>query len=165
MPDRTFSWILAVPPLFLLHEAEEYRTMLPWLSQHSSLVPEKIRAIIPDNSAFIAYGGILFLVIYAVSGVIAIRSRPATTAWFVFGVLLAARLENAILHCIESIVLMMYTPGVVTAVLLVLPLTLYLLVKLVRLNFLRRSWVPALFTVGLVAQSAGIAAMLLIPRL
>ena len=165
MAERTLSWILAVPPLFLLHEAEEYRTMLPWLSEHSSLVPAAVHGIIPDSPAFIAYGGILFLVIYAVAGVIAIRSRPATVAWFVFGVLLAARLENAILHCIESIVLMMYTPGVATAALLVLPLTVYLLVRLVRLEFIRRSWVPALFIVGLLAQSAGIGAMLLIPRL
>jgi len=165
MSDKPFSWILALPPLFLLHEAEEYRSMLPWLSEHPSLVPASVRAIIPDSPAFIAYGGILFLVIYAVSGVIAIRSRPLTAAWFVFGVLLAARMENAVLHCIESIGLMMYTPGVVTAALLVLPLTVYLLVTLVKLGFLRRSWMPALFVVGLVVQSAGIAAMLLIPRI
>ena len=159
---RTSNVILAVPPLFLLHEAEEYLTMLPWIAEHLSIIPPIVRAVVPDSPLFLAYAGIFFLVIYAVAGVVAIRSAPATAPWFILGMLLAARLENAILHCFESIALMMYTPGVITALLIVLPITAYLLITLTRQGLLRKRWIPGLFVTGFVAHSVAVAAMLLV---
>jgi len=70
MAEKPFSWILALPPLFLLHEAEEYRTMLPWLSEHSSLVPAAVLVSRHGSSArkmgvplvpFLAFGSVVAL--------------------------------------------------------------------------------------------------------
>lgn len=78
----------------------------------------------------------------------------------VLAILFTARLENAVLHTIESIVFMQYTPGVVTAILIVLPLTFYLMRRLVRLELIRRAWLPGIIVGGFIAQTAAIGAML-----
>src|SRR5215217_7956537 len=111
--------------------------MLPWIAKHSSIIPLAVRSILPESPAFIAYAGVLFLVVYAIAGFAAIRSRPRTAAWIILAILLTARLENAILHLMETAVLRQYTPGVVTAGLLVLPITLYLLRRLLKLDLIR----------------------------
>src|SRR4029079_6622172 len=133
----TRFWILACPPIFLFHEAEEYRTALSWISNHASLVPNAVRSVLPTGPAFIGIAGLIFLVVFVIAGAIALRSRPQSVAWIVFAVLLLARLENAILHMIESIVVMQYTPGVLTAVLVVLPLSFYLIKQLLQLDLIR----------------------------
>jgi hypothetical protein len=55
---------------------------------------------------------------------------------------------------------MQYTPGVVTAILIVLPLTFYLMRRLVRLELIRRAWLPGIIVGGFIAQTAAIGAML-----
>ena len=160
--SRTRTWVLTAPPLFLLHEMEEYRTMLPWIDKHASIIPAFVRSVIPDTPAFIAYAGLLFLIVFTVAGVIALRARPLSVAWTVVAILFAARLENAVLHMIESIALMRYTPGVLTAVLLVFPVSFYLVRQFVRDNLIRREWVAPIIIVGFIAQSAAIGGMLLL---
>ena len=142
----------------MLHEMEEYRTMLPWIAEHRSIVPDFVRSIIP---AFIGYAGLLFLILFTAAGIVALRSRPQSVPWIVLSILIVARLENAVLHAIESIALMQYTPGLLTAVLLVLPLSLYLIRRFLRRELIRSSWVPAIIVAALIVQSAGIGMMLL----
>ena len=136
--------------------------MLPWIDKHRSIVPVFVRSVIPDTPAFIAYAGLLFLIVFTIAGVIALRSRPLSVAWIVLAILFVARLENAVLHMIESLVLMQYTPGIVTAVLLVLPVSLYLVRQFVRDNLIRTEWLAAIVIAGFIAQSASIGGMLLL---
>ena len=145
----------------MLHEMEEYRTMLPWIAEHRSIVPDFVRSVIPKSPAFIAYAGLLFLILFTAAGIVALRSRPQSVSWIVFSILIVARLENAVIHAIESIALMQYTPGLLTAVLLVLPLSLYLIRRFLRLDLIRSSWVPAIIVAAFIVQSAGIGMMLL----
>ena len=140
---------------------EEYRTMLPWIAEHRSIVPDFVRSIIPESPAFIGYAGLLFLILFTAAGIVALRSRPQSVPWIVLSILIVARLENAVLHAIESIALMQYTPGLLTAVLLVLPLSLYLIRRFLRRELIRSSWVPAIIVAALIVQSAGIGMMLL----
>ena len=141
---------------------EEYRTMLPWIDKHASIIPAFVRSVIPNTPAFIAYAGLLFLIVFTVAGVIALRSRPLSIAWIVLTILFVARLENAVLHMIESIALMQYTPGVLTAALLVFPISFYLVRQFVRDNVIRRAWLPTIIIAGFIAQSAAIGGMLLL---
>lgn len=157
--------ILAAPPLFLLHEMEEYRTMLPWITKHSSHIPDSIRSLIPESPAFIVYAGVLFLVLYAIASVTALRAKPQSIAWIVFAILIFARLENAMLHIIESLALLQYTPGVLTAVLLVLPLSLYLIKNLLQSSLIRSAWLPRIVAVAFIVQSAALGGMLLLGSL
>ena len=159
---RARTLILAAPPLFLLHEMEEYRTMLPWIEEHASIIPAFVRSVIPSTPAFIACAGFLFLILFTIAGVIALRSRPLSIAWIVLAMLFVARLENAVLHMIESVALMQYTPGAVTAVLLVFPVSFYLVRQFVRDNMIRKEWLAAIVIAAFVVQSAAIGGMLLL---
>jgi hypothetical protein len=152
-------WILAAPLLFVLHEAEEYRTMLPWIRGHESIIPAAIRSYIPQDPAFIAFAGVIFLVAFLVAGFWAIRSKPLSAAWTILAILYAARLENAVLHTIESIVFLQYTPGVLTAVLIVLPVTMFVLWQMLRLELIRRSWLVGIALAGFAVQSLAVIAM------
>ena len=136
--------------------------MLPWIDEHASIIPAFVRSVIPNTPAFIAYAGLLFLIVFTAAGVIALRSRPLSIAWIVLTILFVARLENAVLHMIESIALMQYTPGVLTAVLLVFPVSFYLVRKFVRDDLIRRAWLPVIMIAGFIAQSAAIGGMLLL---
>lgn len=153
--------ILAAPPLFVLHEMEEYLTVLPWIAGHEP-IPEFVRSLVPDSAAPFAVGGVLFLILFTVAGALALRSRPHSVAWVVLAVLIVARLENALLHIIISIFRMQYTPGVLTAVLLVLPLSLYLIRNFLRLDLVRSTWLPAIIIGSFIVQSAAIGTILLL---
>ena len=136
--------------------------MLPWIREHESLIPSAIRRLIPSDSGFIAYAGIFFLALYLIAGLWAIRSRRQSIPWIVLATLVVARLENAGLHTIESVALMQYTPGVLTAVLVVLPITVYLLTRMVKLGLIRAAWLPRIALAGFVEQSSGIGAMFIL---
>ena len=136
--------------------------MLPWIAKHSSDIPDRILALIPASPAFIAYAGVLFLVVYAIAGVTALRSTPQSVPWILLAILIVARLENAMLHAIESLALLQYTPGVLTALILVLPLSLYLIKGLLQSSLIRSAWLPRIAGVAFIVQSAALGAMLLL---
>ena len=159
---RTRWMILACPFLFVLHEAEEYLTALPWLTHHIALIPPSIARIIPDTPHFIAYGAVGFFVLFAAAGMLALRSAPRSIPWLIFAILITARLENAVLHTVESIALMEYAPGVITAILIVAPVTIYLMRRLIQLELISRSSLFVVIPAAFIAQTAGIAAMLLL---
>ena len=154
--------VLACPFLFVLHEAEEYLTALPWIEKHIAIIPPSIARIIPDTPAFIAYAAAGFFVLYAASALFALRSKPHSIGWLIFAILITARLENAVLHTIESVALMEYAPGVITAVLLVAPVTIYLMRRFLQLELISRSSLFVIIPLGFIAQTIGIAAMILL---
>jgi hypothetical protein len=121
--DRaTATWILASPALFLLHELEEYRTMIPWVREHSAQIPAFIRNLVPATASYLAYGAVIFFVVFTIAGILAVRSRPLSMSFTLFAILLLARLENGLFHIVQSLLLRTYTPGVITAALIVCPL-------------------------------------------
>ena len=162
LDPRTRWVILACPFLFILHEAEEYLTALPWIEKHIAIIPPSIARIIPDSPAFIAYAAVGFFVLFMLAALLALRSKPGSLAWLLFAILITARLENAILHTLESLALMEYAPGVITAVLLVAPITIDLMRRLMQLELISRSALFVIIPVGFVAQTAGIAVMLML---
>lgn len=157
---RTKAGIFLTPWLFVLHELEEYRTALPWIEAHASIVPSVVRRFVPPTPAFIGYAAIIFFVVFLAAGVAALRSKPQSAAWIILSILLVARLENALLHIIESSLLKQYTPGVLTAAILVLPVSGLLISQLVRENLIRRSRLPGIAAAGFLVQLATIAGMI-----
>ena len=81
--------------------------------------------------------------------------------WIGFATLIAARLANAVVHTVATIVLRQYTPGVVTAVLIVLPLSLYLIRRMTQEGLIKTRWLPAIVIAGLITQTAAVGLMLL----
>ncbi|HEX6574411.1 MAG TPA: HXXEE domain-containing protein [Gemmatimonadaceae bacterium] len=162
LDKKTYLWIIAAPFLFLLHEAEEYLTALPWLADHIALVPTAIARLIPPTSDFIAYAGVAFFVIYLIAGLVAIKSRSRALPWIILAILMMARLENAALHTLESVVLFSYTPGAVTAILIIAPVTIYLVRRFIQLGLISRRSLIMIVPTAFVVQTAAIATMLML---
>lgn len=149
--------LIATPILFAVHELEEYWTALPWLRQHQSALPKFLRGEIPGNADFILIAGVLFFVVFAVVAACVIRN-PQSRLWtVVFSVLVLARLENAVGHFGQAIVFGGYTPGVLTALLIVLPVSVLLLGDFVKSGAISMRSLAWMIPVGLLVQVVAIA--------
>lgn len=106
-------WPLVLPIAYLLHLAEEW-----WGGEGLSAWTLRELGAQISPQRFVVINGILWP-LFAVMTMLAIRY--ARMAWFLtsFGTLVAT---NATLHVLGSLVFMSYSPGVVTGVLLYLPL-------------------------------------------
>ena len=115
------TYILLTPLVFLVHDAEEVATVAAWTRANADALPAAVRGFLPISTAqFAAAVALLFVVLSAVSLLAARRPGDglATKAWLV---LLAALTANGFTHPAQTVWFGGYTPGVATAVLLVIP--------------------------------------------
>lgn len=129
---RTRRLLFAAPLLFAFHEIEEYRTALPWVAAHQSQLPDVLRKAVPADPTFILFGGIVFFIVFAAAAAMVLKNSGSRFWSAVFAVLILARLENAIMHVAESAIFRSYTPGVLTAVLIVAPVSSWILRDFIR---------------------------------
>ncbi len=137
-------WML--PAAFVLHDAEELATMPAWVESHrgrieallSSIGAGDVAAALPTTfaQAAIAIGCVMLVFVLVTAGV---WSRPASPVWrAAYGGLLGAFFLHAFTHVAQSLVFGGYTPGVVTAVLVVAPVSVYVYRSLTRQGALDR---------------------------
>lgn len=137
-------WVL--PAAFVLHDAEELATMPAWVVLHRSQIEALLAAISAGDAgaalpttfarAGVAIGCMLTIFVVATTGV---WSRPASPVWrAVYGGLLGAFFLHAFTHVAQSVALGGYTPGVVTAVLVVAPASVFVYRRLARVGALDR---------------------------
>lgn len=113
-------WLL--PLAFVVHDAEELFTMPSWFIAHER----------PLGLAHVAVAIALFLVIFLVITAGA-WLRPRSFAWrALYGGLLGTFLLHGFIHVGQAIAFASYTPGLVTAVLVVVPASTYLWIVLLR---------------------------------
>jgi len=143
------SLIWLFPLIFVIHDGEEAFTMAAWLNNHRELLrniadaaplSRRIVANMPSTNGAVA-GAIAFELLIVLAATIgfarflrfASRSRSAV---YIYAALLAAYLVHVVAHIGQSIILGMYTPGVVSAVLVVPPVGGYLYWQLLRCRLL-----------------------------
>ena len=109
------------PLVFLLHDAEEIASIEAWTRAHASALPPAARGHLPVTTAeFACAVGLLFLAYVVANAVDARRiGRGARPLWS--AILAATLVANGLTHLVQAAVFGGYTPGVVTAGLLVLP--------------------------------------------
>ena len=114
-------FILLTPIVFLVHDTEEMATVARWTREHGDVIPAFARGLLPiDTGQFAAAFALLFVILSAVS-FLAARKPVGGIAVRVWLVLLAALTANGITHPAQALVVGGYVPGVVTAVLVVIP--------------------------------------------
>jgi hypothetical protein len=120
-------WML--PAAFVLHDAEELATMPAWAALHRSQIETLLATVgaagaaaaLPTTAAQVAVAMALMLAIFIVVTAGA-WSRPTSRLWrMVYGGLLGAFFVHAFIHVAQSLAFGGYTPGVITAVLVVAP--------------------------------------------
>jgi len=113
-------WLL--PLAFVVHDAEELFTMPSWFIAHER----------PLGAAHVALAIALFLAVFLVITAGA-WLRPRSFVWrALYGGLLGTFLLHGFVYVGQAIAFASYTPGLVTAVLVVIPASAYLWIVLLR---------------------------------
>ena len=149
---RVERWIWAAPVVFLVHDAEELATIGPFFHAHKSQLPAIVQSVADvTTSQFAVAVLVLFLAIAAAAAHGATRARHGTSS--IFFLLAAGMLVgNALTHLMQAVYFRGYTPGVLTALLLVLPYGFALGNALESANLVnRRGWLTAV-AAGVILQ-------------
>jgi hypothetical protein len=114
------------PLVFLVHDAEEVLTAEVWARRHARLVDRAPAVLAP--LVRVTTGQMAVAVAFLFGGVCAVaalaaRATGAGPRVTIFATALAALFINGLTHVAQALALRGYVPGLVTAVVLVLPYT------------------------------------------
>jgi hypothetical protein len=114
-------WMWAAPCVFLVHGAEEIATVAPWLRDNRADLPTAIQPFATVTTEQFTLGvGLLFLVFLALTLHAVRRARAGHRSLpFLLGV--GALVANGITHVGQAAAFRGYTPGLLTAMILVIP--------------------------------------------
>lgn len=118
---QTIRWIWAAPWVFLVHDAEEIATVAPWLRNNRADLPAAIQPLATITTERFALAvGLLFLIFVACT-LHAVQRARAGHRSLPFLLAVGALVANGITHLLQAAAFRGYTPGAVTAVILVIP--------------------------------------------
>ena len=146
------GWIWAGPAVFLLHDAEEILTVESWIRAHRTELPAAVQPFATVTTGQFAlavallFAGVLAAALHAVRR--ARRGRGSLLFLLVAGALTA----NGLTHLAQAAYFRGYTPGVVTAFLLVLPYGYLLGTRLLATELASRRALVGAIAAGAVAQ-------------
>lgn len=165
MEDRRAErWIWAAPLVFLIHDSEEIATIVPWLRTHRAQLPSLVQPLtVLTTQEFALAVGLLFVGVLLAATHGAMRARRAARS-IPFLLIAGALIGNGVTHVMQAIYFGEYTPGLVTAVLLVLPYG-FLLGRAMQSRKLvsRNTWLGAI-ALGAIIQVPIVAALLFAVR-
>jgi hypothetical protein len=133
--DRQISLSLVIwafPLAFLLHDLEEIFTMERFVRAHRERFPKWLRRFAAMNTRQFIMGVAVFFGLILVASFLAASQQDTT----LFTVCLAIFFLHVFTHLVQPIIFRAYTPGVITAVLLVLPYSLYTFRRLFQAHLL-----------------------------
>ena len=114
-------WMCAAPCVFLVHGAEEIATVALWLRNNRADLPAAIQPFATVTTEQFTLGiGLLFLVLLAFT-LQAVRRARAGHRSLPFLLVVGAVVANGITHLGQAAAFRGYTPGLLTAVTLVIP--------------------------------------------
>lgn len=156
------AWLL--PAAFVIHDAEEFVTWKSWLTAHGNTLGEWLQRTVgtdpvaplqamSDASVLQAMCAIFGLLLAATA---AFALRPGRLTLWIYLVVLGGFFVHGVAHLAQAVVVGGYTPGVVTAVLVVLPSSL-----LIYRSLMAGRPIP----VPLLLASAMIGGLLVIPAI
>ena len=161
-------WIAASPAIYLIHDLEELATVRTWVGDNWRRVPQPIAEWLGTNADLThlyAVGIAMIFVAMAAIAVSAARPGAGRAIVTIFALTVMMRFGNGLLHVVEAVYMWAYVPGLITASLLLLPYSAWLVVRLRRDALVRHEAVHALFLAGLLLQIPVIAIVLLMASL
>jgi hypothetical protein len=162
--SRLARWVWAAPVVFAVHDGEELVTMVPWLRAHRAMLPAVMQPLAGVTRTQLALAmAVLFLGLLAAAthGAHQVRRGLRPT---IFLLLAGALVGNGLTHLGQALVFRGYTPGLITALLIVLPYGYWLGRELQsRRTISVRGWM-AFVALGIALQVPIIVATLLLAR-
>ncbi|MFZ2538734.1 MAG: HXXEE domain-containing protein [Oscillospiraceae bacterium] len=146
MEYRKALWLATL--LLVVHNVEEFMTMPPFISRHGQDLPTLIRKATAMSSEQFSVALIivtLFAFLFTFWGS---NSEANGTGMFLAITTQIILLINAVQHIIASIWLGIYTPGVLTAIILYLPLLSYLILRALKEGYISKKLIIYSFILG-----------------
>lgn len=133
--------VIVVPILFAIHNAEEYIADLPAWSYGNTGMD-----IYKSSDVFLLAISILSFIVAMISVMFYLRK---TRLWLkAFSLVITILGFNSVLHIISSIRYGAYTPGVITGLFLIFPLSVYYFYLLLKMNTLTKIQIGLIIFVG-----------------
>ena len=149
MTFRKLQWLF--PIAVTLHNTEEAIWMPRWRASHAAQLP-----VHPPGAAEIIAALVVFTAAaFAVTYLSARRGPESIWSYLTFGYIVAMLANVFVPHVPAAIVFRGYVPGVVTAVLINLPVMSILLLCLLREGWVR-GWRVAIFGIGVPLMLGGV---------
>jgi|SRR5271165_6093576 len=157
MKVRKLQWLF--PVAVTLHNLEEGISMPGWAARHAAQLPMQ-----PPGAAKICFGLMLLTALaFVVTYFSDRKGRESIWAYLLFGYVAAMLLNVFVPHVPATFLFRSYTPGVITAVLINLPVMTILVVWMIREGWVS-GWKAVVFAVFVPAGLAGmIVGLLLAP--
>ncbi|HKO99286.1 MAG TPA: HXXEE domain-containing protein [Pyrinomonadaceae bacterium] len=133
-----FSWL--IPITYLIHIAEEF-----WGGEGYSAYIYRLRGVHLSPTRFLVAQAIGFALVVAAI-IIARRLRFPS---MMFVILTMTLMVNALTHTYNAVVLQSYNPGLVSSVLIWLPMGIFALVRFYRATTQKRYWLAIAIGIGI----------------
>jgi Protein of unknown function with HXXEE motif len=161
LQQKRLLWL--VPVLLTIHNLEEAVAMPAFIEKRNASVPGSLRDIVPPVTykQFLIALAIITVIPYLVA-LLWLGRRWAVYLLVGFQVVM---LINVFAHTLMAIFLRGYTPGLVTALLINLPFSLYLLRRAVIEKWMSKRAVALMFPVGLLAHGPVLLGLMLLSGL
>jgi len=163
---QLYAFIWLFPLVFLIHDGEELLVIERWTLDNEQLLKSSLSFIGYESPLWttprfvVAVAILLALICWACWG----ATRPGAGAggrrWVVIA--LAVLFLNVFTHTAQSIWIGGYTPGVITAIAVALPYTLYMGRRLLAAGWLRPIAAQGLLTAAVLLLLAGLAGRLIL---
>lgn len=158
MSKQALLWLV---PIFLtIHTLEEALAMPAFIEKRNSSVPGALRDIIPP----VTYKQFLIslLVITIISYLIALVWMGRKTGVYLLVGFQVVMLINVFAHLMMAIFLKGYAPGIVTALAINLPFSMYLLKRVVVEGWLSKRAVALMFPIALIVHGPALIGLMII---
>ena len=159
MEKKTKKYWIYLVIAWCIHNLEEALTMSNWLGINETKLPYAKFIPISTMQQSLPIALIIATLLLFLIPILVIYKKWDNR---IFGVVLGICLINAIGHILTTIVFEGYSPGVITAIILNLPLSVFIIRRLFKYNLLKNfSWVH-IFAYGIIAFIPLISAVWLI---
>ena len=146
------GWIRAAPFVFLAHDAEEILTVEPWLLVHRAELPAVVQPFAAVSTEQFAIAVAILFVGFLAATIHAVRQARRGRVSAPFMIIAGALVANALTHLGQAAYFRSYTPGVVTALVLVLPYGYAFGRRLLESGLVTRRTLASVIAIGAVAQ-------------
>ena len=166
MAWNRLQWLGLVPVVLVVHNAEEALTLSPYLARLQALMPAWLETLV-GGSVSLKQGWLALILVSLVGLLMGLPvglKREDQLALFLPLAVQAALLLNVLSHLVIAYRLGGYGPGLVSALLLVLPFSLWLFRRAWRERWLTRGELLSLPLVALVLHGPVLLGLLVMAR-
>jgi len=161
MSRKALLWL--VPVFVTIHNLEEALFMPAFLQTRNDSIPAGLRSLLPPITyrQFLIPLIILTAMPYLIAWFGNLERERSVSVYVLLG-LQVVMLYNVLAHIVMAAAMGGYAPGVVTALIVNLPFSLYLLRRAVKESWAPRKVIVLLFSVALIVHAVGLPLLIIL---